>query len=87
MASRDFTGFSWDEQEDIKAVLASRGRDLREFNITDNDEAAAGGKRATTRQISVTRVSNGKTAVYDTDRFAPWIADFDEALRAGEFDD
>jgi len=87
MTAHDFAEFSWDEQEDVKAVLASRGLDLREFKITDNDNEPPGGKNGAIRQVSVTRITNGKTAVYDTDHFAPWITDFDEALQAGEFDD
>ncbi|MPW22217.1 hypothetical protein GCT13_36660 [Paraburkholderia sp. CNPSo 3157] len=85
MAAHDFIEFSWDEQEDVKAVLASRGLDLREFKITDN--APSGGEKGAIRQISVTRITNGKMAIYDTDHFAPWITDFDEALAAGYFDD
>jgi hypothetical protein len=87
MTAHDFAEFSWDEQEDVKAVLASRGRDLREFTITDNGNAPAAGNKTAIRQVSVTRIANGKTATYDTDHFAPWITDFDEALQAGEFDD
>jgi hypothetical protein len=87
MAVRDFTEFSWDEQEDVKAVLASRGLDLREFKITDNGDYPADGKKGANRQISVTRVSNSKIAHYDTDHFATWLTDFADALEAGEFDD
>ncbi|PYE24343.1 hypothetical protein C7410_106173 [Paraburkholderia silvatlantica] len=87
MTAHDFAEFSWDEQEDVKAVLASRGLDLREFRISANEITAAGGERAAIRQVCVTRIANGKTATYDTDHFAPWITDFDEALKAGEFDD
>lgn len=87
MAVHDFTQFSWDEQEDVKAVLASRGLDLGEFKITDNDDYPAGGSKGAIRQISVTRISNGKMAIYDTDHFATWLADFSDALEAGEFDD
>ena len=87
MTAHDFAEFSWDEQEDVKAVLASRGLELREFRISDNDNAAAAGKNGAIRQVCVTRIANGKTATYDTDHFAPWITDFDEALQAGEFDD
>jgi hypothetical protein len=87
MAVHDFTEFSWDEQEDVKAVLASRGLDLREFKITDNDNYPAGGRNGVIRQISITRITNGKIAFYDTDHFAPWITDFDEALASGYFDD
>jgi hypothetical protein len=87
MAIHDFTEFSWDEQEDVKAVLASRGLDLREFKITDNGDYPAGGRKGTIRQISVTRITNGKMAIYGTDNFATWLTDFAEALEAGEFDD
>ncbi|MGF6538361.1 hypothetical protein [Paraburkholderia youngii] len=87
MAVHDFTEFSWDEQEDVKAVLASRGLDLRDFRITDNDSHQASTRKAVSRRISVTRIANGKTATYDTDHFAPWLTDFAEALEAGEFDD
>jgi hypothetical protein len=89
MAAHDFAEFSWDEQEDVKAVLASRGRDLSEFRIVDNGAGAAAtaGEKAAVRRISVTRIANGKTAVYETDHFAPWLTDFDAALQAGEFDD
>ena len=87
MPAHDFTEFSWDEQEDVKAVLASRGLALNEFSITDNDDPAKAGKNGAIRQVSVTRLSNGKAATYDTDHFAPWFTDFDEALAAGYFDD
>ncbi|MHB9838498.1 hypothetical protein Q8F57_027090 [Paraburkholderia terrae] len=87
MAAHDFTEFSWDEQEDVKALLASRGIDLREFKITDNNDYPAGGRKGTIRQISVTRITNGKMAIYDTDHFATWLTDFAEALQAGYFDD
>jgi hypothetical protein len=87
MAAHDFNEFSWDEQEDVKAVLASRGLDLGEFKITDNGSDPNGGKNGAARQVSVTRIANGKTATYDTDHFAPWITDFDQALQAGDFDD
>jgi exo-beta-1,3-glucanase (GH17 family) len=91
MAAHDFAQFSWDEQEDVKAVLASCGRDLSEFSITDTGSAPAGGQqageKAATRRVCVTRLANGKTATYETDHFAPWITDFDQALQAGEFDD
>jgi hypothetical protein len=87
MAAHDFTEFSWDEQEDVKAILASRGLALSEFKIVDNGDYPANGRNGTIRQVSVTRITNGKTARYDTDHFAPWIADFDQALQAGEFDD
>ncbi|MEM5327966.1 hypothetical protein VSR34_15420 [Paraburkholderia sp. JHI2823] len=87
MTAHDFAEFSWDEQEDVKAVLASRGLELREFRISDNASAAGEGKNGPVRQVCVTRITNGKTATYETDHFAPWITDFDEALQAGEFDD
>ncbi|MGC2944187.1 hypothetical protein [Burkholderia ambifaria] len=87
MATHQFTEFSWDEQEDVKAVLASRGLDLREFDIRDADDVPVGGRKGKARKIQVTRVTNGKQAIYDTDHFAPWITDFAEALQAGEFDD
>ncbi|WP_322028533.1 hypothetical protein [Paraburkholderia sp. J76] len=87
MAAHDFAQFSWDEQEDVKAVLASRGLDPSEFRISDTEKAVAEGERAAIRQVCVTRIANGKTATYNTDHFAPWITDFDEALQAGEFDD
>ncbi|SIT37071.1 conserved hypothetical protein [Paraburkholderia piptadeniae] len=87
MAVRNLTEFSWDEQEDVKAVLASRGLDLREFEITDNDDDPADGRKGAIRKISVTRLTNGKTAIYDTDHFATWLTDFADALEAGEFED
>jgi hypothetical protein len=87
MAAHDFTEFSWDEQEDIKAVLVSRGLNLSEFKISDNGDYPADGRNGAVRQISVTRVTNGKMAIYDTDHFATWITDFAEALEAGDFDD
>jgi hypothetical protein len=87
MPAHDFSEFSWDEQEDVKAVLASRGLAPGEFTITDNGDSPKDGKNGAIRQISVTRISNGKAAIYDTDHFAPWLTDFDEALAAGYFDD
>ncbi|RDK00025.1 hypothetical protein [Paraburkholderia lacunae] len=87
MADHDFSEFSWDEQEDVKALLASQGLDVREFKITDNGDSPAGGKIGAVRQISVTRISNGKMAIYDTDHFATWITDFADGLEAGAFDD
>ncbi|CAM2186270.1 conserved hypothetical protein [Paraburkholderia sacchari] len=89
MTAHDFAEFSWDEQADVKAVLTSRGFDLGEFRITDKnqDDGAPSGAKAAVRQVSVTRIANGKTEIYDTDHFAPWITDFDEALQAGKFDD
>jgi hypothetical protein len=85
MTVHDFSEFSWDEQEDVKAVLASRGLDPRDFHISDNIDEADG--KGAIRRISVTRIANGKKALYDTDHFAPWLTDFAEALEAGEFDD
>ena len=87
MTAHDFGEFSWDEQEDVKAVLASRGRELGEFRITDDVDGAATDGKAAVRRITVTRIANGKTARYETDHFAPWLTDFDAALQAGEFDD
>ena len=87
MAAHDFTEFSWDEQEDVKAVLASRGLDPGEFKISDNGDYPAAGHNGAVRQISVTRIANGKQAIYDTDHFATWITDFTDALEAGDFDD
>jgi hypothetical protein len=87
MTIHDFSEFSWDEQEDVKAVLASRGLDPRDFEIADNDNVPAGARNGTIRQVSVMRVTNGKRAIYDTDHFATWLTDFAEALEAGEFDD
>ena len=87
MTIHDFSEFSWDEQEDVKAVLASRGLDPREFKITDNGDYPADGKKGANRQVSVTRVSNSKMALYDADHFATWLTDFADALEAGEFDD
>lgn|GEM_PF-2040848 len=87
MTAHDFAEFSWDEQADVKAVLTSRGFELGEFKITDKDHDPADGENRTIRRISVTRITNGKTEIYDTDHFAPWIADLDEALVAGKFDD
>ena len=87
MAAHDFAEFSWDEQADVKAVLTSRGFELGEFKITDKAHAAGDGAKGAIRQVSVTRITNGKTEIYDTDHFAPWITDFDEALLAGKFDD
>ncbi|MCG5072213.1 hypothetical protein [Paraburkholderia tagetis] len=87
MAAHDFAEFSWDEQADVKAILLSRGFELGEFKITDKDDDSAGDGKAVIRQVSVTRIVNGKTEIYDTDHFAPWITDFDEALQAGKFDD
>jgi hypothetical protein len=87
MAVRNLTEFSWDEQEDVKAVLASRGLDLREFEITDNGDDSADGRKRAIRKVSVTRLTNGKMAIYDTDHFATWLTDFADALEAGEFED
>ncbi|BBQ02163.1 hypothetical protein BSFA1_72910 (plasmid) [Burkholderia sp. SFA1] len=87
MTAHDFSQFSWDEQEDVKAVLANRGLELRDFRITDNVMVPADNSTGATRQISVTRISNGKTASYDTDHFAVWLTDFADALESGEFDD
>jgi hypothetical protein len=87
MAAHDFAEFSWDEQADVKAVLTSRGFALIEFKITDKEDALPSEGKTTVRQVSVTRITNGKTEIYDTDHFAPWITDFDEALQAGKFDD
>jgi DNA-binding transcriptional regulator YiaG len=87
MAADDFAEFSWEEQEDVKALLASRNLELHEFKIPDNDDVPAGGKNGTTRQILITRVANGKMATYDTDHFAPWLMNFDEALAAVYLDD
>ena len=88
MTAHDFAEFSWDEQADVKAILASRGFELGEFRITDKDhDGSANGGKGAVRQISVTRIANGKTETYDTDHFAPWITDFDDALVAGKFDD
>ncbi|SAL34320.1 hypothetical protein AWB73_03217 [Caballeronia turbans] len=87
MTIHHFSEFSWDEQEDVKAVLASKGLDPRDFEITDNDDVSAGARNGMTRQVSVVRLTNGKRAIYDTDHFATWLTDFAEALEAGEFDD
>jgi hypothetical protein len=87
MTTHDFSEFSWDEQEDVKAVLANRGLDPRDFQIADNDNVSAGATNGTIRQVSVTRLSTGKRAIYDTDHFATWLTDFAEALEAGDFDD
>jgi hypothetical protein len=87
MAAHDFTEFSWDEQEDVKALLASRGLDVRDFKITDNGDFPLEGGIGTVRQISVIRIKNGKVAIYATDHFAIWLTDFAEALEAGYFDD
>ena len=38
MTAHDFAEFSWDEQEDVKALLASRGLDLGEFRISDQEK-------------------------------------------------
>jgi hypothetical protein len=87
MTIHQFSEFSWDEQEDVKAMLANRGLDPRDFEITDNDEVSAGASNGTIRQISVMRIANGKRSIYDTDHFATWLTDFDDALEAGDFDD
>ncbi|WP_322056419.1 hypothetical protein [Paraburkholderia sp. J63] len=87
MTAHDFAGFSWDEQADVKAVLTSRGFELGEFSFTHRGDDPAGGVKAASRQVCVTRITNGKTETYDTDHFAPWITDFDDALQAGKFDD
>ncbi|ACC75416.1 hypothetical protein PPMP20_03055 [Paraburkholderia phymatum] len=87
MPAHDLSEFSWDEQEDVKAVLANRGLEPGDFSITDNHDFPQAGANGTVRQICVTRLSNGKQAIYDTDHFAPWLTDFDEALAAGYFDD
>ncbi|PRH46252.1 hypothetical protein [Burkholderia multivorans] len=87
MAIHQFAEFSWDEQEDVKAVLANRGLELREFDIRDEDAVPVGGRKGTVRQVQVTRITNGKQAIYDTDHFATWITDFAEALETGQFDD
>ncbi|BCQ26245.1 hypothetical protein NK8_44290 [Caballeronia sp. NK8] len=87
MTTHKLSEFSWDEQEDVKAVLANRGLDPRDFEIADNDEVSAGARNGTVRQVSVMRVTNGKRATYDTDHFGTWLTDFADALEAGEFDD
>ncbi|SAL80021.1 hypothetical protein AWB74_05646 [Caballeronia arvi] len=87
MTAHDFSQFSWDEQEDVKAVLADRGLELRDFQITDNVVVPENNGTGATRQISVTRITNGKKAIYETDHFATWLTDFADALEAGEFDD
>ena len=43
MAAHDFAEFSWDEQEDVKAVLVSRGLDLSDFKFSDNGGYPADG--------------------------------------------
>ncbi|SAK69321.1 hypothetical protein AWB75_03496 [Caballeronia catudaia] len=87
MTAHDFSQFSWDEQEDVKAVLADRRLELRDFQITDNVVVPKDSGTGATRQISVMRITNGKKASYDTDHFGTWLTDFADAVDAGEFDD
>jgi hypothetical protein len=63
MTIHDFSEFSWDEQEDVKAVLANRGLDPCDFEITDNDNIPADARNGTIRQVSVMRVTNGKRMI------------------------
>lgn len=55
MTIQDFSEFSWDEKEDVKAVLANRALEPRDFEATDNDNVPAGANNETIRHAAFPR--------------------------------
>jgi hypothetical protein len=87
MASHVLTQFPRDEQDDFAAVCRKNGRAVREFEVVDEDQYPSGGRVGPIgRQVTVALRARSVVALYDGGHGSAWIADFENALKAGSFD-
>lgn len=86
MTTHVFHEFSQDEQEDVTAAAAAEGFDIGEFTITDEElyppRKTVGPIR---RQVTVTRLINNTSKVYDAGRGTVWTVEFEQDLASGAF--
>jgi hypothetical protein len=86
MATHFFHEFPQDEQDDVTAGVAAEGFDIGEFTISDEDRYPAGGKVGPIRrQVTVNRLLNNTTRIYDIADGTSWTVGFERDLAAGAF--
>ncbi|MCO4863001.1 hypothetical protein MKD38_15030 [Cupriavidus sp. WGlv3] len=77
MATRPFTEFPADEQQQVLDVCRHVGLAAEMFDITDEgDDAGA-------RRVSVRRVGTDKTSVYEAGAGTAWMEEFESDLECG----
>ncbi|SOY68792.1 conserved hypothetical protein [Cupriavidus taiwanensis] len=77
MATRPFTEFPADEQQQVQDACRHVGLAAAMFDITDEgDDAGA-------RRVSVRRVGTDKTSVYEAGAGTAWMEEFESDLECG----
>ncbi|MCO4888303.1 hypothetical protein MKD50_02860 [Cupriavidus sp. WGtm5] len=77
MATRPFTEFPADEQQQVLDVCRRVGLAAEMFDITDEvDDAGA-------RRVSVRRVGTDNTSVYEAGAGTAWMEEFESDLECG----
>lgn len=79
MATRPFTEFPADEQQQALQACRHVGLAAEMFEITDESNGAG------TRRVSVRRVGTDKTSVYDAGPGSVWMEEFESDLECGLF--
>lgn len=79
MATRPFTEFPADEQQELLQACKHVGLAAEMFEFSDESHDASA------RRVSVRRVGTDKTSVYEAGPGSAWIEEFESDLECGLF--
>lgn len=79
MATRPFTEFPADEQQQVLQVCRQVGLAAEMFEIFEESREAG------VRRVSVRRVGTDKTSVYEAGPDSVWVEEFESDLECGLF--
>ncbi|KWR76416.1 hypothetical protein [Cupriavidus sp. IDO] len=79
MATRPFSLFPPEEQQQVAQVFSQVGLRPEDFEISDDVNGAAA------RRISVRRVSTDATSAYEAGPGSEWVEEFESDLECGLF--
>ena len=82
--TQEFAKFPQDEQEDFLSALHDAGLNPDDFQVSTLEDTRSGGGPII-RQVSVARITNGKTMHFDGGHASQWLIDFGVALGKGYF--
>jgi hypothetical protein len=76
-----------DEIDDARALLADHGFQSNEFEITQRPDPSPPYASSVTGTVTLTRKSNGAKKTYKAGDESIWLADLENDLNSGLFDD
>lgn len=77
MATRPFSHFPLEEQQQVAQVCRQVGLMPEEFEISDDVNGSAA------RRVSVRRVTTDATSAYQAGPDSPWVEEFESDLECG----